>query len=96
MIVNFTVHSDGIEEYPDKKNLGQVIKKRRVMMLDASEGARLAQIVELSLPADHPEVGVGKTITVQIDEIAQIFAGRPRVRGKILPTAVLRGGTRGA
>jgi hypothetical protein len=96
MVINFTVHSDGIEEYPDKKNPGQVIKKRALMMIDASDGPRLAQLIELSLPAEHPEVGVGKVITVQIDEISAIFSGRPRVRGKLIPTAVLKGGTRGA
>ncbi len=81
MKCDFTVHSDGIEEFEFK---GSMRKSRRLMLLDASQGDRLAQILELNLPPEHPEVGIGKKITLVIEEVSSIFAGRPRIRGKIV------------
>jgi hypothetical protein len=82
MQVPFTVHAENMEEF-DKKGGGKQ-KTRRVMLLDASSGSRLSQIIEMNLPPEHPALGVGKQVTIEIDEIAQIFAGRPRIRGRII------------
>lgn len=95
MVIPFTVHGEGVEEYPDKKNKDAsgkpiMVQTKRVMLLDASDGPRLAQIVELSLPPEHPNLGVGNVVTIDIQEISSIFAGRPRIRGKIMPTAPVR------
>jgi hypothetical protein len=85
MTNKFTVHSDNLEEFPSKK--GGMQKTRRLMLLDASDGARLDQILELNLPPEHTAIGVGKSITVEIQEISAIFAGRPRIRGHIVGPA---------
>lgn len=79
----FTVHSENVEKFVGKKGEQS---SRRVMLLDASTtGNRLSQILEMNLPAEHAPVGVGKVINVEIGEFSSIFAGRPRIRGVILP-----------
>jgi len=81
----FTVHSETLEEFPSKTAPGGVGKSRRVILLDASnDGKPMAQFWELNLPGDHPEVGKGAKIGLEIVEVSRIFRGRPQVRGTII------------
>jgi hypothetical protein len=58
-------------------------KNRRLLLLGA-ESDLTEQLCEMNLPAEHPEVGRGKTIEVHVKEISSIFSGKPRLRGEIV------------
>jgi hypothetical protein len=81
MILKFRVFDEQIESYTSKG----AERKNRVLSLldDSSEGKKLKQVVDLSLDAETPAVGIGSTITVEVTEF-QEFSGRPRIRGTIL------------
>ncbi len=81
MIVKFIIHAENVETFMGKK--GEQ-KTRRLTLLDNSEGHRASQFFELNLPADHPPIGVGKPVSVAVDQIAQVFAGRGRIMGTVV------------
>lgn len=84
MILRFNVFDEQLESYESK---GAKRTNRVLSLLDAStEGKKLKQVVDLSLPDDAPAVGIGKVIMVEVTEF-QEFSGRPRIRGTILPDA---------
>jgi hypothetical protein len=80
--MKFTVQSESIETFQGRK--GEQ-KSRRLLLLGA-DGDLSEQLCEFNLPADHAQVGKGKTIEVRIKEISSIFSGKPRIRGEILPS----------
>ena len=80
MIAKFKIHGESLRSYSTKR--GQQTD-RQLLLLEDGEPA-LGQICEFSLPGDHPAIGVGKAIVLQIDEIQSVFSGRPRLRGKVI------------
>lgn len=81
----FTIHDENVEEFPSKTAPGGKGTSRRVILLDASKDSKpMAQFWELNLPGEHPEIGKGKTVEVEIHSIDRIFSGRPQIRGAVL------------
>jgi hypothetical protein len=81
--MKFIIQGDSIQTFTGKKGEQSA---RRLLLLGA-EADLSEQLVELNLPADHPEIGKGKAIEVHVSEISSIFAGKPRIRGTIVKGA---------
>jgi hypothetical protein len=81
MINTFTVFSSSVETFKGKKGEQSTL---RVTLLDAS-AQPMSQFFEWNLPAESTAPAKGVQVTLDITEISSVFAGRPRIRGNIVP-----------
>lgn len=56
-------------------------KSRRLTLLGVDELQE--QFCEMNLPADHAEVGVGKTVDIRVRKVLQIYQGNARLLGDL-------------